>query len=38
LIESDEGHMIANQGKEYVRDKFGKEYVKKLADFFVSIS
>ena len=37
-IESDEGYMIANQGKEYVRDKFGKEYVKKLADFFLSIS
>ena len=37
-IESDEGHTIANRGKEYVRDKFGKEYIKKLADFFASIS
>ena len=37
-IESDEGHMIAKQGKEYVRKKFGKEYIKKLADFFLSIS
>ena len=37
-IESDEGHTIANRGKEYVRDKFGKEYIKKLANFFASIS
>jgi hypothetical protein len=37
-IESDEGYMIAKKGKEYVRDKFGKEYIKKLADFFTSIS
>ena len=37
-IERDEGHTIANRGKEYVRDKFGKEYIKKLANFFASIS
>jgi hypothetical protein len=30
-IESEEGYKIANQGKKYVREKFGKEYIKKFA-------
>jgi hypothetical protein len=32
-INSDEGHKISIRGKEYVRSKFGKEYVKKFIDF-----
>lgn len=31
-IESDEGQIIAKQGKEYVRKKFGNEYIKEFAD------
>jgi len=30
-IESDEGYMIANNGKEYVRKKFGREYIREFA-------
>jgi hypothetical protein len=37
-INSEEGYKISLQGKEYVRNKFGKEYVKQLADFFSNIN
>ena len=31
-IESDEGYMIAKQGKEYVRKKFGNDYIREFAN------
>lgn len=35
-INSDEGHEISIRGKEYVRNNFGKEYVKKFTDFLIN--
>lgn len=36
-MNSEEGKKIANQGKEYVRRKFGKEYIKEFINFLKSV-
>jgi hypothetical protein len=35
-IRSDEGYKISIRGKEYVRSRFGKEYVEKFVDFLIN--
>lgn len=36
-MNSEEGKKIASEGKDYVRKKFGKEYIKEFANFLSSI-
>lgn len=36
-MESEEGEKIANDGKEYVREKFGKEYIQEFIDFLTQL-
>jgi hypothetical protein len=36
-IKSEEGEKIANQGKEYVRKKFGKKYIEDFINFLTQL-